>query len=188
MIKNTIILYGQPITYTVNPSPRARRLAITIACDAAVTVTAPLASWSEEGVEEFFRSHAQWVLAMLRRVKKAGPRLRLPGGRREYLEHKETARAFVHKKLFKLNQLYNFSYRSVAIRHARSRWGSCSRRGNLNFNYKILFLPERLAEYVVAHELAHLEQFNHSARFWELVARTVPEHRALRGELRRVRL
>jgi hypothetical protein len=65
------------------------------------------------------------------------------------------------------------------------RWGSCSKKGNLNFNYKIALLPQRHSDYVIVHELCHLREFNHSKKFWDLVEQAVPNHRALRTELKR---
>jgi predicted metal-dependent hydrolase len=115
-------------------------------------------------------------------------RRRPAAGAALYAIHKETARVRVHEKLAQWNSLYVFEYKKVAIRNSRSRWGSCSRAGNLNFNYKILFLPEHLQDYVIVHELAHLAEFNHSPAFWEVVARTIPEHKKHREELRQIRI
>src|SRR3989344_4069238 len=97
--------------------------------------------------------------------------------KRNYLKFKEHARRIVISRLEYLNQVYNFKYNRVAIRNQRSRWGSCSKKGSLNFNYKLAFLPEKLMDYVIAHELCHLKEFNHSKNFWELVSLTVPNHR-----------
>ncbi|MBM3166532.1 MAG: M48 family metallopeptidase [Chloroflexi bacterium] len=64
----------------------------------------------------------------------------------------------------------------VTIRGQRTRWGSCSRKGNLSFNWKLVMAPEAVIDYVVIHELAHLKEMNHSRRFWRLVARHCPEY------------
>ncbi len=106
---------------------------------------------------------------------------------KHYLAHKEHARAFIHTRLAALCAEYGFSYRRVFIKNTRSRWGSCSERGNLNFNYRVLFLPPHLADYIIVHELCHLAELNHSSRFWALVAEACPEYRARRRELRKVR-
>lgn len=66
----------------------------------------------------------------------------------------------------------------IAIREQKSRWGSCSDRGNLNFNWKLMLAPPEALEYVVVHELCHLIEFNHSPRFWKLVESRMPEYRA----------
>ncbi len=101
-----------------------------------------------------------------------------------YLKYKETARKLVEEKIEKWNVVYNFKYNRIAIRNQRTRWGSCSKKGNLNFNYKIALLPEKLAEYIIIHELCHLGEFNHSKRFWALVARVVPDYKECRKALK----
>lgn len=69
-------------------------------------------------------------------------------------------------------------YGRVAIRDQRSRWGSCSSKHNLNFNWKLIMAPPQVLDYVVIHELCHLHEFNHSARFWRLVSAQMPEYEA----------
>ncbi len=64
----------------------------------------------------------------------------------------------------------------VAIRDQKSRWGSCSRKGNLNFNWKLVMAPPQALDYVVIHELCHMHEFNHSPGFWALVAAQMPEY------------
>ena len=64
----------------------------------------------------------------------------------------------------------------VAIRDQKSRWGSCSQKGNLNFNWKLIMAPPQALDYVVIHELCHLYEFNHSPRFWALVSAQMPEY------------
>ena len=115
-----------------------------------------------------------------RRVRRVGS---LGGGRKTYLANKEAARALVHRKLEAWNAHYGFTYRKVFIKNQRSRWGSCSRQGNLNFNYRIVQLPEHLSDYLIVHELCHLKEMNHSKRFWDLVAETIPDHVQRRSEL-----
>ena len=66
----------------------------------------------------------------------------------------------------------------VAVRDQRSRWGSCSSKRNLNFNWKLIMAPPQVLDYVVIHELCHLHEFNHSARFWKLVSEQMPEYEA----------
>jgi len=103
---------------------------------------------------------------------------------RQYRKYKEEARALVHARLGFYNTFYQVSLRKVFIKNHKSRWGSCSSVGNLNFNYKILFLPSELQDYLIVHELCHLLQFNHSPKFWAAVGRTLPNHRTLRAQLR----
>ena len=86
--------------------------------------------------------------------------------------------------LVELAPLYGVSPTRISIRAQRTRWGSASRSGSLTFNYRLVFLPDHLARYIVAHELSHLLEHNHSERFWAHVARYVPDHASLRQELR----
>ncbi len=105
-------------------------------------------------------------------------------GRKAYELHKEAARAKVHARLAYFGQRYGVSWNRVAIRDQRRRWGSCSSRGNLNFNYRLIFLPDHLFDYIIIHELCHLVEMNHGPRFWALVAQECPGFEACITELR----
>ena len=107
-------------------------------------------------------------------------------GVRKYKKLKHHAAALVKEKIAEINKLYNFSFNRVCVKNHKSRWGSCSKKGNLNFNYKIIHLPMELAEYIVVHELCHLKELNHSSRFWALVAKAVPDYKACRKKLKAV--
>jgi predicted metal-dependent hydrolase len=111
-----------------------------------------------------------------------------PASKKRYEAYKEAARALVHLKLAHFNVHYEFALNRVFIKNSRSRWGSCSSRGNLNFNYKILFLRPELQDYLIVHELCHLKHFNHAPDFWALVAEQVPEYKNLRREIRKIRM
>lgn len=108
--------------------------------------------------------------------------------RRDYKKYKEIARVLVKNRIAHYNQTYKFKINRIAIKNSKSRWGSCSKLGNLNFNYRVALLPIELADYVIVHELCHLEEFNHSARFWNLVALTIPDWKTIRQSFKRIRL
>jgi predicted metal-dependent hydrolase len=101
-----------------------------------------------------------------------------------YRKHKESARILVHARLSYFNTFYGLSWKKVFIKNSKSRWGSCSEVGNLNFNYKILFLPSEVQDYLIVHELCHLAEFNHGPNFWAQMGRTLPNYRELRKKLR----
>lgn len=96
---------------------------------------------------------------------------------------RESARTLVHAKLAHFNTHYGFVYRKVCIKNTRTRWGSCSSTGNLNFNYRIIYLSPEQQDYLIVHELCHLKEFNHGPHFWKLVAEQVPEYKRIRATL-----
>jgi len=200
-----IIVRDQKISYILRRSRRARRLRLTVYSDGSAVLTSPI-GLSEKIAEKFLHEKAQWLISKLKffsrkrlrenrgdggggdeNSERPGQRMQqIPRlTRRDYLRFKPQALALVLQKVVQINAVYGHSYNRISIRNQKTCWGSCSRKGNLNFNYKILFLPERAQDYVIAHELCHLKEFNHSKRFWELVARTSPDYVEIRKELKR---
>lgn len=80
--------------------------------------------------------------------------------------------------------LMHVSYKNLSLKEQKTRWGSCSSLGNLNFNWKLLLMEPRLLDYVVVHELAHLREMNHSAAFWKIVEVCIPDYRECRNALK----
>lgn len=125
----------------------------------------------------FYKKQIWWNVTPKRRPKKVG---------QHYRQHKEQARTIITDRVLHWNQFYKFQYNRIAIRNQRRRWGSCSSLGNLNFNYKLIFLPPHLVDYVVVHELCHLQELNHSRSFWTLVEYTVPDYMQRKAQLRHI--
>ena len=103
-----------------------------------------------------------------------------------YRTHRTFARRIITERVEEWNGTYGFTYGRIAIRNQKRCWGSCSSRKNLNFNYKLVFLPETLMDYVIVHELCHLAEMNHSVRFWEQVAVVLPDYQERRVHLKRI--
>jgi predicted metal-dependent hydrolase len=160
---------------------------VTVFRNGEVKVSAPY-HCSTSAIERFVSQHKEWIVRkrdhFLKHPVTAEHHLLHRRSRAEYKKNKEQARIVMRERVRHFNQHYRFTVGSIAIRNQRSRWGSCSKKGNLNFNYKIVFLPPELQDYIVVHELCHLGQFNHSRKFWELVAEQMPEWRELRRRLR----
>ena len=76
----------------------------------------------------------------------------------------------------------------ITIRNQKTRWGSCSSKGNLNFNYQLYYLPDELLDYVVIHELAHRRYMDHSKEFWDEVEKYCPDYRERRQQLKKYKL
>lgn len=168
-----------PFEAELRTHPRARRLSIRVQPGGRTLVTVPRGV-SYGSVLRFMRAQADWVARTADIMRRYKPRPTKAEARREYLRHKEAARRFAYAAIARFAPVYGVTVKAVSVRDQRTRWGSCSRDGRISFNYRIALLPARLAEYVVVHELCHMLAFDHSPRFWALVAMTVPEHKALR--------
>ncbi|GEM_PF-5219324 len=138
-----------------------------------------------------FRIVSRWVKRRVktrraRRTHSRASSVRNASGRRSYLTHKELARALITERVIHFNKHYNLPLGKIAIRNQVSRWGSCSKKGNLNFNYKLLFLTAELRDYVIVHEICHVKEFNHGSSFWNLVSEVVPDYHSLNKALRKI--
>lgn len=98
--------------------------------------------------------------------------------------YKRQAAEIIKEKVDKLSARFGLTYNRLSIRSQRTRWGSCSYDGNLNFNWKLIMAPEPVVDYVVIHELMHLEEMNHTSKFWKLVADLCPRWREHKKWLR----
>lgn len=183
-MQHRIKLQGEKIDYNLRKNRRTKRLRLTIYCDGSFAVSAPR-RLSLGAIENYILQKSDWVLSKLKIFKR-----RTENGifgktsASDYPRLKKAALELAQKKVVEFDRYYNLSYCRISIRNQKTRWGSCSRKGNLNYNYKIALLPERLADYIIVHELCHLKEFNHSRRFWDLVAQTVPDFKQRRKEIK----
>ncbi len=106
--------------------------------------------------------------------------------RMETLEkrYRSAARSRLENRVAYYHQFTGGKYTSVTIRDQKTRWGSCSSRGTLSFNYRLIFAPSEVLDYVVVHELCHLTHMNHSKDFWNMVASVMPEYKLHKKWLR----
>ncbi len=100
--------------------------------------------------------------------------------------YRRYASSLIPARVAEINrQLFGFTYHSVKVKDQKTRWGSCSALKNLNFNWRLLLAAPEVLDYIIVHELAHLQELNHSARFWQLVESRCPGYRQLEKYLRR---
>lgn len=97
---------------------------------------------------------------------------------------KKISKQYLSSQLEKLSLLTGLDFDTVTIRDQTTLWGSCTSKKSISLNYKLIFLPQRLLQYVVIHELCHTKHLNHSDKFWNKVAEFDPEWRTHRRELR----
>lgn len=177
------------VDYILKKSMRAKNIRITITRDALVVVTLPY-RFPELLAKKFVLDKVLWIEKNLEITKKRQLEHkdhRTPSGsKEEFHARKKEALDLVHERLKYFNKEYGYTWNNISIKNVSSRWGSCSKKGNLNFSYKVVLLSPPLRDYIVVHELCHLGQFNHSDRFWGLVEKTIPDYKILRKELRGV--
>jgi len=171
-----IVIDNNEIEYEIKKSNKAKRLRVAVYCDTNVVITVP-SDFSDNNIERLLKDKASWILDKINLFKKSETKIHLGGNEQEYIENKDKAYSFVLKKVNKICKKYGFTYNKINIKNQKTKWGSCSKKKNLNFNYKIIFLPEKTAEYIIVHELCHLKIFNHSQKFWNLVDSIMPGYK-----------
>lgn len=172
-----------PIHYKLKRSYRARRVRLSVYCDGSVVVTSPFGV-GQSVIEKFISEKANWIWNKLQFFQSADSRPVPRLTKVDYLKHKDSALALVKERIEIYRSLYDFSFNRISIKNQKTRWGSCSSKKNLSFNYKIVFLSEKLQDYLIVHELCHLQEMNHSRRFWALVAKAFPDYAVMKKELK----
>jgi len=164
------------VTYTIKPRKGVRGVRIAVHPDQSVVVTKSK-YLSDQEVERLVGLKALWILEKIQEMKKKPQKLLAQYSVKDYEEHKQHAYVLAYNKILHFNRTYMHEVKSISIRNQKTRWGSCSGRGNLSFNYKIVFLPEELCDYIIVHELCHIQEMNHGKAFWNLVSKTIPDYK-----------
>lgn len=155
--------------------PRFKNLRLSVSQDGQILLTYPK-FLSKRYINSFLFTKSAWIEEKLKKTKVSSSS--------DYFIHKEKARQILTARVLHFNSFYGFSYNKIYIRRGKSRWGSCSSKKNLNFNYRLIFLPKDLLDYVVVHELCHLQEMNHKPAFWSLVSKTIPDYLKIRKEMK----
>ncbi len=159
---------------------RSRRKTVSaeIDKDLSVLVRAPL-RMSEREIKEFLRKNEDWVRKhrdkRREQMEESKDIPKLTG--QELRTLAEEARRDIPPRVQRYAAMMGVSYGRITIRNQKTRWGSCSSKGNLNFNCLLMLAPEEHRDYVIVHELCHRRQMNHSKRFWAEVERILPDYR-----------
>jgi len=177
-----IKLCNKDINYILKTSIRAKRMRLVICNNGSFVVTRPYLL-SQKKVEKFIIEKANWIIKKIEYFKQF-KKSSFKDSRENYLKYKNNALDFVNKRIQYFNKNGDFKFNNISIRNQKTRWGSCSSKKNLNFNYKIVLLPKHIADYIIVHELCHLKEMNHSKNFWNLVAKIIPDYINIRKELK----
>lgn len=161
---------------------RSRRKTVSLQITPAgeVIVRCP-SRFSKGQIDAFVQSKEAWIQKHLARMAEC-PRME-PLSREQLLELADRAARELPLLAQQFAAKLNVSYGRITIRSQRTRWGSCSAQGNLNFNCLLMLCPEAVRDYVVVHELCHLIERNHSHRFWSEVEKVLPAYSQFRNWL-----
>ena len=184
-IKYQSQLYELP--YSVVYS-RRKTCSIGISPDGEITLRVPLRT-SEKQIQHLLLEKQRWIIThYLEAVERANrlPVSDLTDTQRAALEKRyiEAAREYFPKRVAYFLRLTGGSYERITIRDQKTRWGSCSAKGTLSFNWRLMLAPPAVLDYVVVHELCHLTHMDHSAAFWALVEQVCPDYRTHRKWLK----
>ena len=156
-----------------------KTVAIQITNDGRVLVRCPMRAKAAD-LQRLVESRKTWIARHLAELPPVPP----PFSQAELEDLTQQAKAWIPQRTAFWAEQMGLSYGRVTIRHQRSCWGSCSGKGNLNFNCLLMLFPREIADYVIIHELCHRAHPDHSKAFWALVAKFDPDHAAHRRWLK----
>lgn len=146
-------------------------------------VRAPL-YMTQERIDAFLQKHRRWIETHLRQAQERAKNPVEPLSREELQSLTERAKVVFPERVRHFAPLVGTDYGRITIRCQKTRWGSCSSKGNLNFNCLLLLAPPEVLDSVVVHELCHRKQLNHSPRFYAEVLRVLPDYHKRHGWLK----
>lgn len=156
-----------------------KTLAVQIRADGTVIARAPL-RMPKDRILYFLSEKASWIRMQQGRMQerenmRQQARIHLDAAQEKEL--RERAKSVLAQRTAYFARQIGVTYGKITVRDQKTRWGSCSQTGNLNFNFRLILAPSEVLDYVVVHELCHRRQMNHSAQFWQEVAQVLPDYR-----------
>lgn len=157
-----------------------RTLSLQVKHDGRIIVRAPRNA-SLKDIEAFVRKNSAWLRKHLALVEKemaaeaASPVQPLTMD--EIRSLADEALRVIPERTARFAPLVGVQYGRITIRNQKTRWGSCSSKGNLNFNCLLMLAPPKVLDYVIVHELCHRKEMNHSPQFWAEVAKVIPDYK-----------
>lgn len=165
--------------YTIIRSQR-KTLAIQVNADTSVTVRAPKRASLVE-IQKILFEKKDWIDKHIEKLKKQKEQDNIqkiePLSNLQIRKLASKALVYIPQRVRHFSKLVGVDYGKITVRNQRTRWGSCSSRGNLNFNCLLMLTPPEVIDYVVVHELCHRKEMNHSKAFWGEVEKILPDYK-----------
>lgn len=157
-----------------------KTIAIQVSADLTVTVRVPRRTTSKE-IDRILHDKELWIMKQLERMQE---KKELYEGEKithltnaEIQELADQALKYIPERVAYFAKIMGVNYGRITIRNQKTRWGSCSSKGNLNFNCLLMLTPPEIIDYVVVHELCHRKEMNHSKNFWNEVEKVMPDYK-----------
>lgn len=164
-----------------------KTVAIQVNSNLSVTVRAPRSA-SEKDIEEILKKKEAWISKHIEKTKETKERFEAEPTekltREKVIALAEEALKVIPERVEYFAKVIGVTYGKITIRNQKTRWGSCSSKGNLNFNCLLMLAPPEVLDYVVVHELCHRKQMNHSKAFWLEVEKVLPDYKEARKWLK----
>lgn len=164
-----------------------KTVAIQVNSDLSVTVRAPR-SVSEKDIEEILKKKEAWISKHIEKIKETKERFEAEPTEKLTCEKvialADEALKVIPERVEYFAKVIGVTYGKITVRNQKTRWGSCSSKGNLNFNCLLMLAPPEVLDYVVVHELCHRKQMNHSKAFWLEVEKVLPNYKEVRRWLK----
>lgn len=159
---------------------KRKTISIQITPDAKILVRAPQRV-SDKEIDRLLAKKSDWIEKHLEEARIRLAREEAEGHKpltnQEIRELADKALEYIPKRVAYFAEIIGVDYGRITIRNQKTRWGSCSSKGNLNFNCLLMLTPPEIIDYVVVHELCHRKEMNHSKSFWNHVANVLPEYK-----------
>lgn len=164
-----------------------KTVAIQVNSNLSVTVRAPR-SVSEKDIEEILKKKKAWISKHIEKIKETKERFEAEPTekltREKVIALADEALKVIPERVEYFAKVIGVTYGKITVRNQKTRWGSCSSKGNLNFNCLLMLAPPEVLDYVVVHELCHRKQMNHSKAFWLEVEKVIPDYKEARKWLK----
>lgn len=175
-MQKTVEIDGVDVPYTIRSNSKSKKISIRVQEGGQISITKPTRV-SVRYIENLVETKKIWITEQIKTLKNRPKKLLSHYSAKDFDKYKDEAYNLVDARISHFNKFYKYDIERVTIRNQSTRWGSCSRRKNLNFNYKIVLLPSELQDYIIVHELCHLAQMNHGKKFWDLVSLQIPDYK-----------
>ncbi len=156
-----------------------KTISIQVNTDLTVTVRAPVYATNKD-IDKILHDKESWIMKHMEQIREQNVRYESSGlkhlAKAEIEDLADKALKYIPQRVEYFSKIVGVDYGRITIRNQRTRWGSCSSKGNLNFNCLLMLTPTEVIDYVVVHELCHRKEMNHSKNFWRKVEKVLPDY------------